>query len=249
MPLFDNLFSIVFAVAMGSFATVLVARVPVGESILGRSKCPSCSNQLPVWDNIPILGYFRLRGKCSHCRARISKIYPAVEIAVASMAAVVVVISPGLSLKLASVIFVTLGVALSVIDFRVKRLPNTLVLALSVALVTLFAIDARSDLGRLLYAFELAVLFSAALGLIRLLSRGGMGMGDVKFAFPLGLAMGYVSLQVYLLGISLAFVLGAGVGIVMLVFGKASRKTALPFGPFLFIGAYISLVLGHYISF
>lgn len=165
------------------------------------------------------------------------------------MAAVVVLVSPGLSLKLASVIFVTLGVALSIIDFRVKRLPNTLVLALSVALVTLFAIDARSDLGRLLYAFELAVLFSAALGLIRLLSRGGMGMGDVKFAFPLGLAMGYVSLQVYLLGISLAFVLGAGVGIVMLVFGKASRKTALPFGPFLFIGAYISLVLGHYISF
>ena len=228
-----------FGAVVGSFLNVVVHRLPRGESLVHpRSRCPSCGTQIAGYDNIPILSWLVLRGRCRHCQAPISPRYPAVELLTAvTFAAVVLVggLDDDLVLELP---FVAALIALAGIDYDHKLLPNRIVYPLAVwGLVATVLVD-RDDLVEHLVAGAGAFLF---LFLAVLAYPRGMGMGDVKLAGAMGLYLGVSVIPALLI----AFLSGSIVGIVILAReGAAARKKAVPFGIFLALGGIVAVLVG-----
>jgi leader peptidase (prepilin peptidase)/N-methyltransferase len=226
------------ALALGSFANVIAARVPLKRSVVRpRSACPSCSAELAWHDNVPVFSYVLLRGRCRSCRAPIGWIYPAVELAIAGLAALCFV-RFGLSGEaFVASFFCAVLVVLSAIDLRHRIVPNRLVVpAALVVLVAQTALDPSLEwmLGALGAA---GFLFVAALAY-----PAGMGMGDVKLALLLGAMLGRV--------VSVGLMLGMFAALIPSVYllarhGSAARKMGIPFAPFLAIGAIVALFVGH----
>ncbi len=244
-PLFFYLLILLFGLIFGSFNTVLVARIPKNESLGGRSKCMLCGVQIQNSDNIPLFGYIRLRGKCRNCQQRFSPRYLLLELTTATMVFIPFFIFDRFTMVLPWVAFIILGVALSAIDFQLHRLPDVLNGALYLSGLALFSLDAilNHRLDHLRSAVIASIMLSAFYWLVNLLSKGGMGMGDVKLAASIGLYTGYISaLSVYVAAMT-SFALGSAVGITIMVLGKGTRKTAVPFGPFMLAGAVISIWL------
>ena len=226
------------SLALGSFLNVVAARVPAGRSLLSPpSSCGSCDSEILWRDNIPVLSYFLLRGRCRHCSAQISPLYPAVEAGTAALAvACVVVFGPTLYVALA-VGFCALLVTLSAIDAQHRIVPNRIVLpAAAVVLVARTLLDPSPEwlLG--------AVGASGFLFLAVLAYPKGLGMGDVKLALLLGAMLGAT--------VSVALFVGFLAGLVPAVvlfarYGSAARKMAVPLVPFLSVGAVIALFVGE----
>jgi len=226
------------SLALGSFLNVVAARVPAGRSLLSPpSSCGSCDSEILWRDNIPVLSYFLLRGRCRHCSAQISPLYPAVEAGTAALAvACVVVFGPTLYAALA-VGFCALLVTLSAIDAQHRIVPNRIVLpAAAVVLVARTLLDPSPEwlLG--------AVGASGFLFLAVLAYPKGLGMGDVKLALLLGAMLGAT--------VSVALFVGFLAGLVPAVvlfarYGSAARKMAVPLVPFLSVGAVIALFVGE----
>ncbi len=229
----------VFGAVVGSFLNVVIHRLPLGESLVHpRSRCPSCGTQIAGYDNIPIVSWLVLRGRCRHCQAPISPRYPAVELLTAvAFAAVVLVggLDDDLVLELP---FVAALIALAGIDYDHKLLPNRIVYPLAVwGLVATVLVD-RDDLVEHLVAGAGAFLF---LFLAVLAYPRGMGMGDVKLAGAMGLYLGVSVIPALLI----AFLSGSIVGIVILAReGAAARKKAVPFGIFLALGGIVAVLAG-----
>ena len=228
-----------FGAVVGSFLNVVIHRLPLGESLVHpRSRCPSCGTQIAGYDNIPIVSWLVLRGRCRHCQAPISPRYPAVELLTAvAFAAVVLVggLDDDLVLELP---FVAALIALAGIDYDHKLLPNRIVYPLAVwGLVATVLVD-RDDLVEHLVAGAGAFLF---LFLAVLAYPRGMGMGDVKLAGAMGLYLGVSVIPALLI----AFLSGSIVGIVILAReGAAARKKAVPFGIFLALGGIVAVLVG-----
>lgn len=242
-PLLLYLAILIFGLIFGSFNTVLVARIPIRESLRGRSKCTLCDVQIQNRDNIPILGYLILRGKCRNCRQPFSRRYLYLELATAVAVFIPFLIFDRITMIAIWIVFVILGVALSAIDFQLHRLPDTLNGALFTLGLALISVDAviNHRLGNLRSAIIASFMLSAFFWLVNLLSKGGMGMGDVKLAASIGLYVGYISaLSVYVAAMA-SFALGSIVGIAIIFLQKGTRKTAVPFGPFMIVGALISI--------
>ncbi|MBI4728876.1 MAG: prepilin peptidase [Acidobacteria bacterium] len=238
--------------AFGSFANVAVYRVPRRESLVRpRSRCPSCGAQIAARDNVPVVSWLLLRGRCRRCRAPISARYPAVEALTALLFALVALrlpsegggsrwdLLPYLPLMLVLVI-------LSFIDLEHRVLPNRIVLPAIAVEIALFAVAAWRGPGldawvRGVEAGGAAFAFFMVLALI---SPRGMGMGDVKLSALLGLALGYLGWGRLLVGFFLAFVLGALVGLALIARGRAGMKSHVPFGPSLALGAVIGVLYG-----
>ncbi len=224
----------------GSFLNVVAYRLPRHESlVLPGSRCPGCRAPVRAFDNVPVLSWLALRGRCRACRTPISARYPLVEAATAALAAAVVLVLGadrdvwvGLAL-----VAVLVPVALIDLDFRI--IPNPLMLAGAVLAVALVAIVEPGALPEHLIAGAVAggFLLLAALAYPR-----GMGMGDVKLAAVLGLFLGR-SVAVAML---VALVAGTVVGVVIIARkgARAGRKTAVPFGPFLALGGLAGLLAG-----
>jgi leader peptidase (prepilin peptidase) / N-methyltransferase len=233
------LVAILFGLVVGSFLNVVIHRLPLGESLVHpRSRCPSCGTQIAGYDNIPIVSWLVLRGRCRHCKAAISPRYPAVELLTAvAFAAVVLVggLDDDLVLELP---FVAALIALAGIDYDHKLLPNRIVYPLAVwGLVATILVD-RDDLVEHLVAGAGAFLF---LFLAVLAYPRGMGMGDVKLAGAMGLYLGVSVIPALLI----AFLSGSIVGIVILAReGAAARKKAVPFGIFLALGGIVAVLAG-----
>lgn len=227
----------VLGLLIGSFLNVVVWRLPRGESVVfPPSSCPSCGHVIRSRDNVPVLGWLLLHGRCRDCRAPISARYPLVELGTAMLFAVVAwrfVDEP--RLLPAYLAFTAGAVALALIDLDVRRLPDVIVLPAYVVLPLLLAAD--GDPRALRRALLGGALLGAIFLVIALSARGAMGWGDVKLAVPLGAITGYLSWGTLLVGSFGAFVLGAAVGIGLLVAGGANRKSAIPFGPFLLVAA------------
>jgi leader peptidase (prepilin peptidase)/N-methyltransferase len=229
----------VFGAVVGSFLNVVIHRLPLGESLVHpRSRCPSCGTQIAGYDNIPIVSWLVLRGRCRHCKAPISPRYPAVELLTAvAFAAVVLVggLDDDLVLELP---FVAALIALAGIDYDHKLLPNRIVYPLAVwGLVATVLVD-RDDLVEHLVAGAGAFLF---LFLAVLAYPRGMGMGDVKLAGAMGLYLGVSVIPALLI----AFLSGSIVGLVILAReGAAARKKAVPFGIFLALGGIVAVLVG-----
>jgi len=236
----------VLGAIVGSFLNVVIHRVPRGGSLMRPpSACPSCGTPIRPGDNIPVISYVLLRGRCRACRARISPRYPLVEAATAALGAGAVVrFGPH-----ESAAFVGAGgavlIALTMIDLEFRRVPNVIVLPAAAA-ATLWVVGFATATHDWPVA-EHALLSGAAafvlFFLIALIS-GGMGMGDVKLAAFVGLYAGRFGWEVAVLAVFAGFVLGGVVATGLLVARRRGRKDALPFAPSLAAGAIIGVFWG-----
>ena len=224
---------------IGSFLNVVIHRVPLHESIVSPgSRCPGCGHAVRPWDNIPVLSWLLLRGQCRDCGARISPRYPLVELATAIAFAGIVLVNGLDSALLLELPFAAALIAMAAIDFDHRIVPNSLVYPAAAYGVTVLALIEPAALPEHLIAAAGAFIFFL---LVALAYPAGMGMGDVKLAGVIGLYLGISVLPALLI----AFALGSLVGVVlMLRHGKAARKQAVPFAPFLAVGALTGLVAG-----
>lgn len=242
--------SAVFGLIIGSFLNVVIWRVPRGESIVRPpSHCPGCDGEIAPRDNLPVLSWLLLRGRCRRCGTRVSARYPAVELLTGALFA-------GLALKLGAVAalpgflyLAAVGVALAFIDYDTKRLPN--VLTLPSYAVGLAALGAAAGYDGTLTPFLRALEGMGALFafyfLLVLVYPAGMGLGDVKLSGVLGLYLGWLGWAAVAVGGFAAFLIGGVVGIGLVASG-AGRKARIPFGPFMLIGALVGIFAGHPIA-
>ncbi len=187
-----------------------------------------------------------LRGRCRFCKVRISFIYPALEIFTVLGTVAIVEYFDSWLICLAWTIFLTLGLSLSVIDQRNKRLPDALTLPLYLILLAILGVDAliNGHLNSLLVAFVSSLTLPLFYLLLNVVSRGGMGLGDAKFALSVGLLTGYIDAFNTVASTFIAFFLGALVGTIAIKTGKSTRKSTLAFGPFIYLG----VLLGPWLS-
>jgi leader peptidase (prepilin peptidase)/N-methyltransferase len=233
--------------AVGSFLNVVIYRVPRGESVLRPvSHCPACDHPVRNRHNLPIVGWLMLRGRCADCAAPISVRYVVVELVTALLFVAVTVQVAHLHLIAALpayLFFAAVGVALTAIDLDVLRLPNSIVypsyLVLG-ALLTAAALIQGGPAPLLRAAIGAAALFTFYLA-VAVAYPAGMGFGDVKLAGVVGGALGFLSYSALIVGAFGAFLIGACIATVMLMSHSATRKTAIPFGPFMVSGALVAL--------
>ena len=231
--------------AAGSFLTVLIHRLPAGESVARpRSRCPGCGAEIGGRDNIPLLSWVLLRGRCRHCDMRIPAVYPLTELATAALfvAAALMYRNPWRAAMLCA--FLALMPAVTVIDYRHRIIPNRLtypaLIGFPVFVLVGWALGAPLDLGRAALGFA---IYGGGLLLVALLSRG-MGMGDVKLAGVIGVVLGSLGLRYVGVAAGAAIVLGGLGGLLALLLGR-SRKDAIPFGPSMAVGAMVAVFLGE----
>jgi leader peptidase (prepilin peptidase)/N-methyltransferase len=226
----------------GSFVTVVAHRVPRGEGIvMGRSHCPECDAQIAAYDNIPIVSWLVLRGRCRHCGTRISARYPLTEAGLGALYAGTVLAlgtddTGGLVLGL---VLCTVLMAITLTDLEHRVIPNVIVLAGAIAglgIVLAFGLDELGERGIAIAAA------GGSLFLIAMLYPQGLGMGDVKLVAMMAIYLGRSIAPALLVG----FATGAVVGVALIArHGAAARKHAVPFGPFLALGGVVGLWFGE----
>jgi leader peptidase (prepilin peptidase) / N-methyltransferase len=223
--------------ALGSFLNVVVARVPLGISIVHpRSACGACGAEIAWYDNVPILSWVLLRGRCRACRSPISLVYPAVEAGTAALLTAVVVAFGFTAYAALAAFFCAVLVALAAIDLRHFVVPNVIVLpAAGVVLFSHLAIDPSLE-------WPLAAVGACSAFLaIALVAPRGLGLGDVKLMLLLGAMLGVDVVVAVMVGLLAALV---PAGIVIARHGRASRGRKLPLAPFLALGALAALFGG-----
>jgi leader peptidase (prepilin peptidase) / N-methyltransferase len=229
----------VVGAVVGSFLNVVIHRLPRGESLVHpRSRCPGCGTQIASYDNVPILSWLALRGRCRHCGEPISPRYPIVELLTALTFAAVVLVRGFDDDLILELPFVAALIALAGIDLDHKLLPNKIVYPLAAYGVIATLLVDRDDLVENLVsgAGAFAFLLAAVIAYPR-----GMGMGDVKLAGAMGLYLGAAVIPALLV----AFLSGSVVGIAILAReGAAARKKAIPFGVFLALGGIVGVLAG-----
>lgn len=232
---------------IGSFLNVVIWRVPQGLSVVRPpSHCPSCGTGVRPRDNVPVLSWLMLRGRCRDCGASISRRYPLVELSTALVFAVVAA-RLGFDAALPAFLYLgAIGVALWMIDLDVKRLPNAIVLPsylVAGALLTVGTV-ATGDWGDLVRAGLGMVALYSFYFLLALIYPAGMGFGDVKLAGVLGLYLGWLGWAEVVTGGFLGFLFGGLVGLGLMAVRRAGRKSQIPFGPFMLSGALVAVLWG-----
>jgi leader peptidase (prepilin peptidase)/N-methyltransferase len=248
VPLWLELLTVaLFGLSIGSFLNVCVYRLPLGESIVHpRSRCTSCGRTLTWFDNIPVLSWVVLGGRCRTCKQPVSWMYPAVE-SVTSLMFVITYLTYGVTLLgVVRVAFACALIVLFVTDLRHKVLPNVITLpGIVVGFVgSLFLPPGwRSSLLGLLVGG--GFLLAIAEAYYRIRGQEGLGMGDVKLLAMIGAFLGW---KLVLLTLVFASFTGSLAGGVLIASGRGSMKYALPFGTFLAVGAVLASTLGDPIA-
>jgi leader peptidase (prepilin peptidase)/N-methyltransferase len=232
-------FSLLLGLVLGSFLNVVIYRVPQHESIVRPgSHCPGCGASIRWYDNIPVVSWVALRGRCRTCGSEISLRYPLVE-AITGIAFALAMWRFGLSWPvLVAWAFIAAMVAVAFIDYDHMIIPNKIVLPGAVlGLIASVALHPQrwwvyvaGSLGAAAFMFILAMLWP-----------GGMGPGDIKMALFMGAVLG----AHVLVALFAAFMLGSIAGVYMMTVQKRSRKAKIPFGPYLAIGAVLAIFLGE----
>lgn len=264
-----------FGAVIGSFLNVVVHRVPAGIALTRESRCPHCDDAVRPWQNVPVLGWIALRGRCAACSEAISPRYPLVEAGtglafagitwlglahwpdaggpstgsgtgagsgIGAWALVVVLI--------AYLYFAAISIVLTLIDLDTRRLPNAIVLPGYIVSISLFTLACvlGADWGALLRAgIGMASLYGFYL-LLSVIRPGGMGGGDIKLAGVVGLYLGWLGWGPLIVGAFAAFLVGGVFGLALILGRRATRKTAIPFGPWLLAGAWIGILFGEAIA-
>ena len=224
--------------ALGSFLNVVAARVPLRRSIVRpRSACMSCGQEIRALDNIPLVSYLVLRGRCRNCRSRIPVVYPAVELITALLLAGCV-LAFGLTAEAAiAAFFCAVLVAVSAIDLEHRIIPNRIVLPATVVVLVANTLRDLSPEWALAALGASGFLFAAALAY-----PAGMGMGDVKLALFMGAVLGKTVSVALMAGMLAAMIPGL---VLIARHGAKARKMGIPFGPFLALGSVVALFWGH----
>lgn len=243
-----------FGLAVGSFLNVVIHRVPDGKSIVSpASACPKCGQEIKASDNIPVLSWVLLGGKCRNCKAPISIRYPAVEL-LNALLWIGCYAYFGWSIELIAFIYLSsVGIALTLIDIAVHRLPNVIVLPSYLVLGGILLIGAvvgpewGGEWSQLLRASLAGLSLYVFYLLLVIIYPKGMGFGDVKLAGVLGAALGWFGWGSLVVGSFAAFLLGGILSVFLLLAGKAKRGTGIPFGPWMILGAAIGVLWGQQI--
>ncbi len=237
----------VLGLAIGSFLNVVIWRVPRKESVVRPpSHCPQCDTPIRPADNVPVFSWLLLRGKCRHCGNPIPVRYPLVEASNGVLFAAVT-LRFGASWELPAYLVLTAALlAISMIDLEHFIVPDRITAPLTVSALALLGLAALAEangwrFGRTLLG---GVVFFAFLLVLNLLYPKGMGFGDVKLSFSLGLYLGWLGWGQVFLGGFLAFLLGAVVGLGLIATKIKTRKDVVPFGPFLALGAMLTILWG-----
>jgi leader peptidase (prepilin peptidase) / N-methyltransferase len=234
-------FAGVLGAIAGSFLNVVTYRLPRHESVVRpASRCPHCGAPVRPYDNIPILSFLLLRGRCRNCAAKISRRYPLVEAATAALCVGAVLAHPTAAGLTLSVALILLLVPAALIDLEHRIIPNSLNATGALAALAIgVALDPSGEPERLIAALSAGGLLLLA----ALAYPGGMGMGDVKLAAVMGLFLG----RAVAASVMVALLAGVLVGglIIARKGARAGRKTAVPFGPFLALGGLVAVFAGQ----
>lgn len=248
-------FAGLLGLVIGSFLNVVVYRVPAGVPLTRESRCPGCDHAIKPWQNVPLVSWLALRGKCAQCGEPISARYPLVELATgvafvgvvwfflatstAPMPATIAVI-------VAYLYFAAISITLTLIDLDTRRLPNAIVLPAYVVALLLLAVACvqGADWSSLLRAAIGGAALYAFYFVLRLIRPAGMGGGDVKLAGVVGIYLAWLGWGALIVGAFFAFVLGGVFGIALMAARRAGRKTAIPFGPWMLAGAWVGIFAG-----
>lgn len=247
------IFVFIMGLAFGSFFNVLIDRLSVGESIMGRSHCDKCKHTLTSLDLVPVLSFVALKGKCRYCKTKLSYQYPAIELFTAVSFVLswaflsrgpevftTDIISPAAFMK--SVFYLALVSVFIVIffaDFKYRIIPDEMQIAFLVVTV-LLRMNAGTSITALGFALVEGALVAVPILLLYLFTRGkGMGFGDVKLAGNIGFLLG---LKGGLLSLYFGFIVGAVAGISLIVSKQRRLKSKIAFGPFLLIGVLLVIL-------
>jgi leader peptidase (prepilin peptidase)/N-methyltransferase len=241
-------FTGILGLIFGSFGTVAAWRIPRRENIVtGRSHCPRCGATITALENVPVVSWLVLRGRCRHCGNPISVRYPLIELTTGVLFALSAA-KFGWSVEtFVFAAFLWVLVVLTVIDLDHKLLPNRVVYPSFVAgwagLTAAALVDGEP--GRLLDAAVGSAIFGGTFFVIALVAPRGMGLGDVKLGFVLGTFLGYVRLGLVPFGMFLSFLTGALIGLAVMSISGGNRKMQIPFGPFLVLGTVLAIFAGE----
>jgi leader peptidase (prepilin peptidase)/N-methyltransferase len=244
----EYIIAVAFGLLVGSFLNVCIYRIPRNLSIvLPSSRCPSCDNAIRPWDNIPVISYALLGGRCRKCRAKISLRYPLVETLNAILyAAVIWRYGIGWN-SVAYFVLCSSLIVVTFIDLDFQIIPDRITLAgIPIGLVAGSFLLPDPFMRADLLGYKASVIGMCAGGglfyLVAVLSRGGMGGGDIKMMAMVGALMGW---KAVLLTTFLGSLTGSIIGVFLMVFKGKGRKAKIPFGPFLALGTLISLFSGQ----
>jgi leader peptidase (prepilin peptidase)/N-methyltransferase len=237
-----------YGLIFGSFLTVVVDRVPRGASIISPgSACGNCGLNLGLRDLVPVISWLALRGKCRRCRMDIG-IEPLILELLTGLLFGMFAWKFGLDWALPAYCALAVGlVGLSWIDLRTKRLPRQIIYVTAIIGIPLLCIAAlvRDEPERIWMMLLGAGIALAFMSLVYVVSRGGMGDGDVRLSPLLGAYLGWLNPGLVPVGLFFGFFAGAVVGVAMMATGRAGRKTAVPFGPFLALGTIVAIFVGQ----
>jgi leader peptidase (prepilin peptidase)/N-methyltransferase len=236
-----------FGLPIGSFLTVVVHRVPKGQSIVApRSRCPRCGTQIRARDNVPVVSFLLLRGRCRSCGEPISVEYPLMELATAALFASAAALVEPLYAAIVVASFLGLMLALALIDARHRVIPNRIVYPSVLAYLVAITIGHFTGGGLdVLNGLIGMAAYSIPMFLVALAVPGGLGMGDVKLAALIGLVLGFLSLALVAVAAFLGIVGGGVAAVGAMAILRYSRKQQIPFGPFLAGGAMLAALVGR----
>ncbi len=247
-----GVFALILGLAIGSFLNVVIWRVPAGKSIVAPpSACTICDTPIAPRDNVPVLSWILLRGRCRHCGSPISVRYPLVEtltgvaFVLVTVGALVGVYPASFSLPLAY--FVAISIALALIDLDTHTLPNKLVMPSYPVLAGLLVIASALEaewLRMVTAGLGMVILFGFYF-LLAVISPRGMGFGDVKLAGVIGMLLGWLGWGPLAVGGFAAFLLGGVFSLLLIAARRVSRKGGIPFGPWMIAGAYVGISVGN----
>jgi leader peptidase (prepilin peptidase)/N-methyltransferase len=233
-----------FGLGVGSFMTVAVSRLPKGESVVRpRSRCPACSTEIAARDNIPVLSWLLLRGRCRSCGERISAEYPLLELTTAGLVVLAAIRypNPWRDVLVGGLLALMPGIAL--IDLRHRIIPNKLtypaMLLFPPVILLAWLIGDAADPIKAIIGF---LLYGGGIFVVAIVSRG-MGFGDVKLAALIGLVLGSFGLRFVGVSAGATIVLGGVGGIIALAMGRG-MKSKIPYGPYLAAGAVVAGLWG-----
>lgn len=240
MEIYLYVIVLVFGLILGSFLNVCIYRIPLEKSVVTTpSHCFHCSTRLKPWDLVPVFSYLLLRGRCRYCQAKLSWQYPLVELTT-GLLFMLAVYHWGLTwMTLAMAVFFAMLVVTTVIDLRHQIIPDGVLLVGWLLGLPLIYLQSLEQLKWGVIGFLAAGLVML---LIALLSKGGMGGGDIKLAAVMGLFLG---LKLVALALMAAFFIGGVIGIFLLAAGIKGRKDPVPFGPFLAVGSLLAALAGE----
>ena len=234
----------VLGLLVGSFLNVVIYRLPRGQSLVSPpSTCPGCATRIRALDNIPVLSWILLGGKCHKCRAPISVQYPIVELTTGLLFLLVAWITPVGPLLASRLLLVVILVVLFGIDLHHQILPNVITLP-GIAIGFLFSLVAPPGWIDSLIGIALggSILYGIAAAYYAVRREEGLGMGDVKMLAMIGAFLGWKAVLVTLILSSFA---GALVGIGIIALSRGNMRLALPFGTFLSLGAIAAMIVGE----